>query len=201
MTTESATSKISVRTAFVLGAGSALVVGALAMYAIRHDGRTDAIAQPAPQQVAVSAPEIAPLVEAPVVPATELKAPAAGHMSTTPAPAAQTSNLISGTIGIDPAIASSFSGKLIVFVIARTGTGKGHPVFAKRIDVTSFPVPFSLGSQDSMMGGTPPEHVSLEARIDLDGDAMTREANAPSVKNDSVAIGTHGVTLTLKRGV
>ena len=49
-----------------------------------------------------------------------------------------------------------------------------------------------------MMGGTPPNTVSLEARIDLDRDAMTKEPNAPSVKIETVAIGASDVVLTLK---
>ena len=51
-----------------------------------------------------------------------------------------------------------------------------------------------------MMGGAPPDHVSLEARIDLDHDAMTREPGAPAAKIESVVIGTTNATLTLKKG-
>lgn len=72
-------------------------------------------------------------------------------------------------------------------------------ILAKRLDVASFPTKFSLGSEDSMMGGTPPDHVSLEARIDLDHDAMTREPGAPSTKIDSVTVGATNVTPTLKK--
>jgi hypothetical protein len=62
-------------------------------------------------------------------------------------------------------------------------------------------VAFSLSAQDSMMGQASPAKVSLEARIDLDGDAMTREPGVPSAKIDSVAIGSSNVSLVLKPGV
>jgi hypothetical protein len=124
-----------------------------------------------------------------------------GHMPHGTMPAIDAPSVLSGTIALDDSIARSVSGKVIVFVIARSGAGKGHPVFAKRLDVTSFPVPFSLSAQDSMMGQAPPDHVALEARIDTDGDAMTHEANAPSVRLESVAIGSNNIKLVLKSGV
>jgi hypothetical protein len=110
-------------------------------------------------------------------------------------------SLVSGVIVLDHSSAHRFTGHVIVFVIARSGSGKGHPVLARRLDVASFPVAFSLGPQDSMMGQALPGAVSLEARIDFDGDALTREPNARSARIDSVAIGTHNVTLILKPGV
>lgn len=85
-------------------------------------------------------------------------------------------------------------------MIASDRNGKGHPILAKRLDVASFPTKFSLGHEDSMMGQPPPDHVSVEARIDLDRDAMTREPGVPATKIESVAIGSRQVTLTLKRG-
>ena len=114
------------------------------------------------------------------------------------APAVDQPSVISGTIALDKSVAASVSGKVIVFVIARDGSGKGHPVFAKRLDVTSFPVAFSLSARDSMMAQPPPDHVSLEARIDRDGDAITRDANAPAATLDSVAMGSHDIKLTLR---
>jgi hypothetical protein len=106
--------------------------------------------------------------------------------------------LLSGTIALDPSAATKVTGPVTVFIIARDKAGKGHPILAKRLDVVSFPIQFTLGASDSMMGGAPPDQVSLEARIDLDRDAMTKEPGAPAVKIDTVAIGTKDITLTLK---
>src|SRR3954453_20437664 len=106
--------------------------------------------------------------------------------------------MLSGTIALDPSAVDKVSGPVTVFVIARDKAGKGHPILAKRLDVTSFPAKFTLGAGDSMMGGTPTANVSLEARIDLDRDAMTKEPNAPAVKIETVALATSDVVLTLK---
>ena len=106
--------------------------------------------------------------------------------------------LLSGTISLDSSISQSPGSPVTVFVIARTGEGKGHPVLARRITVQSFPATFSLTSADSMMAGERPTHVSLEARIDLDGDAMTREPGSPAARVESDAIGSTKVGLTLK---
>ena len=206
MSTENTKSPLSTKSAFALGAGSALVIVALAVFAVRHDGRAEAAVVPAPAQAEVSTQ--APIPAAEPVAATTTSAPAAmppGHVMHPVAPTASTASILSGTIALDDSIAKSVSGKVIVFVIARSGPavpgGKGHPVFAKRLDVTSFPVTFSLSAQDSMMGQAPPDHVTLEARIDLDGDAMTRDPGAPTAKIDSVIVPSHDVALVLKHGV
>lgn len=125
------------------------------------------------------------------VPANPHSFPA--ERSAAPGPA-----LLSGTIALDPSITQSPGASVTVFVIARTGEGKGHPVFARRLNVQSFPATFSLTSADSMMAGERPTHVSLEARIDLDGDAMTREPGSPTARLTSVAVGSTTVGLTLK---
>ncbi|MGH9142754.1 MAG: c-type cytochrome biogenesis protein CcmI/CycH [Thermoanaerobaculia bacterium] len=203
MSTENNPSRFSSKSAFALGAGSALVVAALAVFAVRHDGRAEAAVNPAPVQTEAVSTTV-PMPAEPAAPATGSEPkmiPGHQQMPHPTMPAVDAPSVLSGTIALDDSIARSVSGKVIVFVIARSGAGKGHPVFAKRLDVTSFPVPFSLSAADSMMGQAPPDHVALEARIDTDGDAMTHEANAPSVKLESVAIGTSNIKLVLKSGV
>jgi hypothetical protein len=198
-------SRVSAKSAFAFGVGSALVVGAIVFFVLRHDGRAvAATVAPPTTRVEASTPTMPPPSDATTVATTEPK-PIPGHAmhAALPTAPADATPLISGTIALDPSIAHSITGKALVFVIARTGSagGKGvHPVFAKRLDVTSFPVAFSLSAQDSMMGQAAPAKVSLEARIDLDGDAMTREPGAPSAKIDSVAIGSSNVSLVLKPG-
>lgn len=104
---------------------------------------------------------------------------------------------ISGTIELDPSVAGKVQLPAIVFVTARDEAKHGAPLLAKRLDVRRFPVEFSLGSQDAMMGAVPPPRVSLEARVDLDGDAATREPGTPSASIDSVAMGTANIVLHL----
>jgi hypothetical protein len=102
---------------------------------------------------------------------------------------------ISGRIEIAKPVATP----TYVFVIARDElrTG-GHPLLAKRLEVKSFPVNFTLGPEDAMMGGALPPRVLLEARVDRDGDAATHEAGAPSASIGGVSPGASNIVLRLK---
>ena len=191
--------RFSPRSGFFLGIGTTAVVAALVILAFRYSGGAKATVAPpgAPVAAASAATQTFALAE-------HVAAMSQAQEQTT-APAAQSSSnahsvLLAGTIELDRAIADSVSGPVTVFVIARGKDGKGHPLLAKRIDVASFPVKFFLGPEDSMVSQAPPGHVSLEARIDLDQDATTREPGAPATKLESVAIGSRNVTLRLKRG-
>jgi hypothetical protein len=182
------------------------VIAALVILAFRYDGGTKAtVTRPgapvaAPVAVSPAATQTFPLADHVAAVSEGQDQPSAAAAVPTSSPKAAHSVLLSGTIELDKSIANSVSGVVTVFVIARDHSGKGHPILAKRLDVASFPTKFSLGPEDSMMGQPPPDHVSLEARIDLDHDAMTREPGVPATKIESVAIGSRNVTLTLKRG-
>jgi hypothetical protein len=200
MSNEPKPSRFSARTGFFLGVATAAVIGALAFAAVRYDGNSKApvTAQAAPITTAAANTETFPLAEhVAAMSGTQegVVAPTAPPLVSPKAPA---TTLLSGTIELDPSIANSMQGTVTVFVIARDKKGKGHPIFAKRLDVASFPTKFTLGPQDSMMGGAPPDTVSVEARIDLDHDAMTKEPGAPSAKIESVTMGSKDLTLTLK---
>jgi hypothetical protein len=200
MSNEQNPSRTSARNGFLLGIGTAAIIGALAIAAVRYDGTAKAVPPPA-EPVATSNAAVTdtfPLAEhvAAMSGTTETSPAATTQMP--PSSKAPQAVMLSGTIALDPSAAGSVTGPVTVFVIARDKTGKGHPILAKRIDVTSFPVKFALGPGDSMMGGAPPNTVSLEARIDLDRDAMTKEPNAPAAKIETVTIGATDVVLTLK---
>jgi hypothetical protein len=200
MSNEPKPSRFSARAGFFLGVATAAIIGALAYAAVRYDGnsKVPANTQAAPITAAAANTETFPLAEH----VAAMTATQEGVVApTTPAlvsPKAPATTLLSGTIELEPSAASSVQGTVTVFVIARDKKGKGHPIFAKRLDVASFPTKFTLGPQDSMMGGAPPDTVSVEARIDLDHDAMTKEPGAPSAKIESVSMGSKDLTLTLK---
>lgn len=97
------------------------------------------------------------------------------------------------TLQLDPA-ARSKTGTL--FVIARPLAG-GPPVAVKRLQGVSFPVTFSFGSADSMMGQPIPDKFRLEARLDSDGDPLTKPPTDPSAMQAEAMPGT-AVTLALK---
>ncbi len=84
----------------------------------------------------------------------------------------------------------------IVFVIARNPAG-GPPVAVKRVVATSFPMDVEITSADSMMGQTLPATFRLEARLDGDGDPMTKPPTDPSAMQNGVAPGAT-VRLALK---
>jgi hypothetical protein len=152
----------------------------------------------APVAVPAAATAAHPDTPAPDPHAGEANRPASPH-SFPAEPATQaTGTLLAGTISLDPSITQSPGSAVTVFIIARSGPGKGKAVLARRIDAQSFPLQFALTGAHSMMTGDKPEKVSLEARIDLDGDAMTREPGSPTARLTSVAIGNSQIALTLR---
>lgn len=137
--------------------------------------------QPAQNAQGGGLPEGHPPINAAPAPAPAAAPPAGGEKS------------IQVTIDVDPA-AQRKSG--IVFVMARNPAG-GPPVAVKRMQVAQFPVTFSFGSADSMMGQPLPDKFRLEARLDSDGDAMTRPPTDPTAMQADVVVGSN-VRLALK---
>ncbi|HEX8254789.1 MAG TPA: tetratricopeptide repeat protein [Thermoanaerobaculia bacterium] len=118
-------------------------------------------------------------------PAPSMSAPA-------PAPAT-TGPSVRVTLNLDAA-AKQRTG--VLFVIARNPAG-GPPAAVKRVTAATFPMTVELSSADSMMGQPLPPNFRLEARLDSDGDAMTRVATDPSAVREGVSVGS-AVTLALK---
>ena len=108
-------------------------------------------------------------------------------------PPAAGGRAVTVTLDLDPA-APRKNG--IVFVMAR-GPAGGPPVAVKRLQVASFPVTFELGPGDSMMGQPLPDSFRLEARLDADGDAMTKAPTDLNAGQAGVMIGSN-VRLALK---
>lgn len=108
------------------------------------------------------------------------------------------SGSVSGILQLDASARGRVRMPAVVYLMARpAGVEAGPPVAVKRIEARSFPMSFTIGAMDSMMGQPLPDQVRLEARIDTDGDAMTREADAPSGALDGIASGSNSVTLVL----
>jgi hypothetical protein len=85
-----------------------------------------------------------------------------------------------------------------VFLIVRpAGVKGGPPVAVSRIPAGAFPMTFELSQLNSMMGQPLPDSMLIEARVDLDGNPMTRDAGAPDGSADNVAAGSPSVTITL----
>jgi tetratricopeptide (TPR) repeat protein len=117
--------------------------------------------------------------------------------------AAQTSAPAAGgpsvhvTLTLDASAKSSPNA--VLFVIARAaGQTAGPPAAVKRIMSPSFPLQLDLSSADSMMGQPLPASVRIEARLDSDGDAMTKNPSDPHAMQDGVATNGGKVGLVLK---
>jgi cytochrome c-type biogenesis protein CcmH len=87
----------------------------------------------------------------------------------------------------------------VLFIFARSsGQTAGPPAAVKRIMNPSFPMEIDLSAADSMMGQPLPATVRIEARLDSDGDAMTRNPSDPHAVQDGVATNGTKVKLVLK---
>jgi cytochrome c-type biogenesis protein CcmH len=116
-------------------------------------------------------------------------------MTSNPPAAAASSQPIHVTLSLDPS-ATVKSG--VVYVIAR-GEKAGHPVAVRRIDAAAFPISIELGTADSMMGQALPPNVRIEARLDSDGDAGTKDP--PTSTPPSTASAAEPRDAELARGV
>src|SRR4051812_49135080 len=87
----------------------------------------------------------------------------------------------------------------VLFVIARAaGQTAGPPAAVKRIAGPTFPLDIDLSAADSMMGQPLPATVRIEARLDSDGDAMTKSPSDPHAVQDGVATNGAKVSLALQ---
>ncbi len=109
---------------------------------------------------------------------------------------------IGGTVRLDPRHAAQAGGKAILYIVARpAGAGGGPPLAVKRIAAPAFPVSFSLGPGDVMMPGMAFDGpLDLSARLDRDGDPLTREPGEPAGTHEGnpVKPGARNVAITLK---
>jgi len=149
---------------------------------IRASGREEgAAAQEGDPHAAVPAPAAA---------AEEAPPPGAG--------ASAGAKELAGVIELPASLASRVAPAAIVFVTVReSGAAGGPPVAVKRLPA-SFPLRFAIGPGDSMMGQPLPAHARVEARVDSDGDPLTRAANDPSARLDDVAAGSSNLRLVLR---
>jgi hypothetical protein len=115
-------------------------------------------------------------------------------------PAAGRDKRLAGVVDVDPLLAAEVAPGAIVFITVReAGFGAGPPMAVKRLVAASFPLRFEITAADSMTGEAIPDEVLLEARIDPDGDPMTRSPTDPRARLDDVKAGSGEVRLVLKK--
>jgi hypothetical protein len=86
--------------------------------------------------------------------------------------------VLSGVIKLDPKLKDNVKAGDVIFLVARkfdpSGV-QGPPLAVRRLVAGTFPLNFSLDSRDAMMVGTQlTGKVVITARVDKDGDAMTK---------------------------
>lgn len=107
---------------------------------------------------------------------------------------------VSGVLELDPSLeGQGFAGAVLFVTLREGGFGAGPPLAARRIIAGAFPVAFEIGSADSMTGEDLPDELLVEARIDSDGDPVTRPPTDPYGQADRVAVGARDVKIVLKR--
>jgi tetratricopeptide (TPR) repeat protein len=106
---------------------------------------------------------------------------------------------LSGVVDVDGSARGRIARGGIVFVTVRAaGMTTGPPVAVKRLSAAALPGAFAITSADSMLGQELPERVRIEARLDPDGDPLTRDATDPAARLEDVKLGSTGLRLVLK---
>ena len=112
--------------------------------------------------------------------------------------AAASGDPIRGTISVADGGATSGA---VLFLIARSPGTPGPLLAVKRLPVGPLPMEFEIGPDDEMIKGRPwVGPIALSARVDRDGDPLTRDDSDTSAELAApVAPGASGVELRLQR--
>ena len=115
--------------------------------------------------------------------------------------AAISGQTISGKITVNAKLKDKIDNQAALFLIARAaGSAAGPPLAVKKIDKPTFPLSYSLGQENVMMQGMPfAGKIGISARLDKDGNAMTREAGnlVGDYKKNPVEVGSQNVDIIL----
>ena len=89
----------------------------------------------------------------------------------------------------------------ILFVMVReAGMETCAPAAAKRVPAVNFPITVTITDKDSMAGEGLPGLVRIDARVDRDGDALTKDPSDPTASEENVRPGGGQVLLVLTPG-
>jgi len=108
---------------------------------------------------------------------------------------------ISGVINVAPAVADKVKPGETIYVIARNGATNAAIAVVRLAAPDKWPLPFSLSGSHTMQPGSGLfGKVKLEARADVDGDAMTKKpGDVVGEVKDLVEVPKSDVVLTLDR--
>ena len=89
----------------------------------------------------------------------------------------------------------------ILFVIVReAGLETGPPSAVKRVPAVNFPITVTVTEKDSMAGEGLPGLVRIDARVDRDGDPLSKDPQDPMASEENVRPGGAQVLLVLAPG-
>lgn len=106
---------------------------------------------------------------------------------------------LGGVIEVAPEVAGQLPRDGVLFLVVRVaGRDGGAPLRVRRLEAGSFPREFSIGEDDSMVPGTPlVDEMSLQARVDQDGDAFSTSPGDVIGRLEPVSAGSMDLTLVL----
>jgi hypothetical protein len=136
------------------------------------------------------------------VTSTPTGSPVAPTTGVSPAPGAGAGGTIVGKILLDPARKGDVTPNDVVYLVARripdNPGARGSLVAVKRYTAGSFPIEFTLGAADMMFkNGAFEGDLTLAARVDKDGDPMTRRKGDVFGTVDRVKVGAAPVEIKL----
>lgn len=90
-------------------------------------------------------------------------------------------------------------GAVLFLLVRPAGATGGPPLAVRRLAPSTFPIEFELSSGDAMIPGTTfPDLVTVEARLDMDGNASTEGPADEEARSEPVRPDAAGVTLSLR---
>ena len=117
-----------------------------------------------------------------------------------------TGGTLKGRITLDPAVAADVKPGSVLFIIIRKDAGEGQKgmlMASKKLEIggaNMFPLEYEIGPENVMMGGTALEgQVRVEARLDQDGDAISKQpGDLVGARAGAVAVGATGVDFAVR---
>ncbi len=113
--------------------------------------------------------------------------------------------VIQGVLKVDSKLRAKATAGDVIFVIARAaseGEAPGQLLAVKKLTVGAWPLPFVLDGADVMLQGTKLKgKVVVTARLDKDGDAMSKNPGDLVGSSEPVTVPASGVVVTLDKAL
>ena len=110
-------------------------------------------------------------------------------------------SVVSGELKLDPRVAAKVKEGDVIFLMARADDGGGGPgmlLAVKKLAVGKWPMAFQLDSRDAMMTGTKMQgRIVVNARVDKDGDAMSKNPGDVTGKSKAIELPAQKVVVML----